>query len=126
MIMTDRHEDDIILASAARFLIDGNDDDAASVLLSCALEFWASGDTWYEGDERLDALHVKLTGPRAAYDILNDASHSVTQAVRKALEAVLPDQTYIKHFTAHVQHTTIDATWREELLQIARGVGVHN
>ena len=119
-------EDDIVLASAARFLIDGGEEDAASVLLSCTLKCWASGDTWYVGDETHEALHVKLTGPRAAYEILNDRSHRVTQAIGQALQAVLPDKTYLKHLTAHVQHVDIDANWREELLEIARGVGVHN
>jgi hypothetical protein len=124
--MTDASEDDIVLASAARFLVDGGEEDAASVLLSCSLEFWRSGDTWYVGDETHEALHVKLTGPRAAYEILNDSSHPTTQAVRRALQAVLPEQTYVKHFTVHVQQVAIDPNWRDELLQIARGVGVHN
>lgn len=96
------------------------------MLLSCSLEFWRSGDTWYVGDETHAALHVTLTGPRAAYEILNDSSHPTTRAIRRALEAVLPDQTYVKHFTVRAQHVSIDPNWRDELLQIARGVGVHN
>lgn len=119
-------EDDVVLASAARFLIDGAEEDAASVLLSCSLEYWESGDSWYEGDETHHALHVKLTGPRAAYDILTQAAHPTTTAVHRALSAVLPEKTYIKHLTAHVEHVAIDPNWREELLQIARGLGVHN
>ncbi|MFH1112924.1 MAG: hypothetical protein V1792_03300 [Pseudomonadota bacterium] len=124
--MTDGEDNDVILASAARFLIEGGEEDAASVLLSCSLAFWQSGDAWFVGDETREALHVKLTGPRAAYEILNDSNHSITQAIWRALEAVLPENTYIKHFTAHVQHIAIDPNWREELLQIARGLGVHN
>jgi hypothetical protein len=124
--MTEPNEDDIVLANAARFLVDGGEEDAASVLLSCSLEFWPSGDTWFVGDETHGALHVKLIGPRAAYDILTDGSQPITQAIQRALGAVLPDNTYIKHFTVHVQHVSIDANWREELLEIARGVGVHN
>src|ERR1039457_2940753 len=54
-IVTDEVKDDVVLASAARFLIDGGEEDAASVLLSCSLEFWPSGDTWYDGDEALEA-----------------------------------------------------------------------
>jgi hypothetical protein len=57
-------------ASAARYLIDGGEEDAASVLLACTMEVWTSGDTWYAGDEVLEALHVALTGPRAAYEAL--------------------------------------------------------
>jgi hypothetical protein len=56
---------DRLLASAARFLIDGQEEDAANVLLSCALDVWESGGTWYQGDETLYAVHVVLTGRRA-------------------------------------------------------------
>jgi len=104
--VSDPSEDDIVLASAARFLVDGGEEDAASVLLSCSLEFWRSGDTWYVGDETHAALHVTLTGARAAYEILNDSSHPTTRAIRRALEAVLPDQTYVKHFTVRAQHVS--------------------
>jgi len=118
--------EDVLQASAARFLIDGGEEDAASVLLSCSLSCEESGDTWYAGDETTYALHVKLTGPRAAYEILTRPEHPITQAIRRALAAVLPAENYIKHFTAHVEHISIDANWRQELLQIARGLGVHN
>jgi hypothetical protein len=124
--MSEPNEDEIVLASAARYLIDGKEEDAASVLLSCSLQFWPSGDTWFVGDETHEALHVKLVGPRAAYDILTDKNQLITQAIQKAIAAVLPENTYIRHFTVHVQHVSIDANWREELLEIARGVGVHN
>lgn len=57
--MTDERADDIVLASAARFLVDGGED-AANALLSCSLEFWESGDTSYVDDETHQAL---LTSP---------------------------------------------------------------
>lgn len=123
--MTETSQDQT-LASAARFLIDGGEEDAANVLLSCELEYWQSGDTWYSGDEVLHALHVSLTAPRAAYDILTNKSHPITAAIRRALEAVLPGNTYIKHFTVHAQLIDIDPDWRSELLEIARGRGIHN
>jgi hypothetical protein len=44
-------DDDVLQASAARFLIDGGEEDAASVLLSCTLRIYHSGDTWFVGDE---------------------------------------------------------------------------
>ena len=124
--MTNPDDDDVVLASAARYLIDGGEEDAASVLLSCELTYEFSGDTWLDGDETLKAVHANLTGPRAVYEILNDKHHPITMAICAALEAVLPDKTYLKHFTIRVQQVAIDLNWREELLQIARGVGVHN
>jgi len=118
--------DEQILASAARFLIDGREEDAASVLLSCSLSIWESGDTWFVGDEVHSALHVELRGPRVAYEILRDSHHPITIAIQQALEAVLPEGTYIRHFTVHAELVDIDPGWRSELLEIARGRGVHN
>jgi len=89
--MTDVLDGDRIQASAARFLIDGGEEDAASVLLACQLEVWTSGDTWHVGDEITEAVHVELTGPRAAYDALHretpldqhDDFFGISQAERK-------------------------------------------
>jgi hypothetical protein len=116
----------VLQASAARFLIDGAEGDAANVLLACELDLWASGDTWYAGDEALLAVHVSLAGPRAAHEILNNDSHPVSQAIRRAIEAVFPAGLYIRHYTVHAQLIEIDPDWRTELLEIARGKGIHN
>lgn len=116
----------VLQASAARFLMDGGEEDAAGVLLLCDLECEDSGDSWHQGDETVWAMHVKLTGPRAAYDILRDPDHPVTSAIRNAVGAVLPSDQYIKHFTAHAELIDIDPSWRSELLEIARGRGIHN
>lgn len=160
--MTEVLNGDQIQASAARFLIDGGEEDAASVLLACQVEVWTSGDTWWAGDEVTEAVHVELTGPRAAYDALNREAtidqHDdffgvpfqdrgeqnqgvamfveeavrpelplvVKPAIQKAIEAVLPTGSYVKHLTVQAEMVDIDATWREELLEIARGRGVTN
>jgi hypothetical protein len=48
-------------------------------------KFWPSGDTWFVGDETHEALHVKLVGPRAAYDIVTDKNQPIMQAIQKAI-----------------------------------------
>ena len=116
----------VLLPSAAQFLIDGGEENAANVLLACQLRVWESGDTWWVGNEAHSALHVELTGPRVAYDALNDAKNPLGDAIRKALGAVLPSDTYIKHFTARGQLVEVDPEWRSELLELARGRGVDN
>src|SRR5215471_4820951 len=116
----------VLQASAARFLIAGAEDDAANVLLACELDLWPSRDTWYAGDEVLHAVHISLAGPRAAYELLNNKDHPVSQTIHRAVEAVLPAGLYIKHYTVHAQLMDIDPDWRTELLEIARGKGVHN
>ena len=118
--------DDQLLGSAAQFLIDGAEEDAASVLLSCSMTAWESGDTWMSGDELLSAIHVALTGPRTAYEIISQSTHSVRNSIERAVEAVLPEEYYVKHLTASAELIDIDPDWREELLEIARGKGVHN
>lgn len=118
--------EDVLLASAARFLIDGGDEDAASVLPACSLTVYESGDTWYVGDATHRALHVEISGPRAAHDALSDERSAVGKAIRRAIGAVVPSRTYVKHFTAHAELIDIDPDWRMELLEIARGRGVHN
>ena len=117
---------DLLLASAARFLVDGGEEDAASVLLSCSLDVSDSGYSWYIDGENRSAVHVRLRGPRAAYDVLSDSSHEIAVQVERALSAVLPAGTCIAHVSAHAELLDIDPDWRTELLEIARGRGVHN
>jgi hypothetical protein len=119
-------EDDQFLASVAQFLIDGREEDAASVILSCTLRHWESGDSWWVGDEQSHAIHVSLTGPRQAYDILRDDKQPITKAVKNAIQALLASNEYLKYFTISAERIEIDADWRDELLEIARGKGVHN
>lgn len=112
---------DQILASAVRFLIDGGEEDAASVLLSCSLESEVT-DSWMDYSK----LHISLRCPRSSYDILNDDTHSITQSVKKALRAVLSEYTELDWFTVRSELVDIDPDWRSELLEIARGRGISN
>lgn len=122
----DLPDGDTLIASAASFLIDGGEEDAASVLLSCTLHVWPSGDSWYAGDEIAYALHVELTGPRAAHDVLGGGNSAIAKRVQDSIEAVLPSNTYVRHFTAKAELVEIDPDWRSELLEIARGRRVDN
>jgi hypothetical protein len=117
---------EVVQASAARFLIEGGEEDAASVLLACKFTIEESGDAWWDGDEQIFAAHVDLEGPRAAYDILRNGSHPSTKAIRQGIEAVMPRGFYLKHFTARAELIDIDPDRRAELLEIARGRGVNN
>ncbi|MBI2764630.1 MAG: hypothetical protein HYX53_01825 [Chloroflexi bacterium] len=114
-----------LLASAVRFLIDGGEEDIASFLLSAKLAVWESGDTGYDGDETIHAVHLELEVPRPVYDAMESRS-TPGQAVRKAIDAVLPSQFYVKHFNVKGVLVDLDPDWQAELLEIARGQGVHN
>jgi hypothetical protein len=64
--------DDRMLASAVRFLIDGREEEAASVLLSCSLS-WEVINSFVDFGLEKHELHIVIRGPRTAVDILNGA-----------------------------------------------------
>jgi hypothetical protein len=78
------------------------------------------------GDEETLAVHVHLVGPRQAYDILSSDAHPIRRSVARATHALLQPARYLKHLSISVEPVEIDADWRNELLEIARGRGVHN
>lgn len=119
---------DVLTASAARFLIDGDEQDAARMLLACTLDIKASGDSWYSREEEktVYAYHVVLTGPRVAYDVLNDDDNMLGQQIYAALAAVLPWDVVVTRFTPRAELVDIDPDWRTELLEIARGLQINN
>lgn len=114
-----------LIASAAQFLIDGNEEDAASVLLACelTLDFYDGG---YSGSNYVYGREAVLTGPRAAYDILRKMNHPITQAIENALNALMPSNTWVHHISARASLVALASDWQTELLEIARGKGVHN
>ena len=116
---------EIFLASAARFLIDGGEEDAANVLLSCSLEKWVI-DTYWGGNETYAKVAIKLTGPRAAYEILNDKKHPIRQAIEHAFEALISENTSIEYITVRANLIDLDPDWHSDLLEIARGRGLSN
>jgi len=124
---------DVILASAARFLIDGKEEEAASVLLSCSLNLRSFGNECHiSSDESFfvgeggEVVGVDLAGSRAAFEILKNSRDELTQAIHRAIRAVLPPYLVLQGIFEHVETVDIDPHWREELLEIARGKGVHN
>jgi len=115
--------DEQLQASAVRFLIDGGENVAARVLLSCSLrreEVDVHGwvDDYYH-------IAIKLSGPRAAYDMLANEGHPIRQMVERALIACCPEDWKI-YFIAKASLIDIDPDWRNELLEIARSKGVSN
>jgi len=116
--------DDLLLASAVSFLIQGGDHEATNVLLSCSLKVaFADKDTSWSDTFGVD---VVLSGPRATHDILEDWENSTTQVVKRAIGAVLPHGTYLAGYDVRAELINIDPEWRRELLEIARGRGIRN
>jgi hypothetical protein len=80
---------DQLIASSVKYLLEGQDEEAASVLLTCQVEQYAS----VEGDWGGLSVNIGFRGPRVAYDLLKEWSSadydSVARRVRAALEAVI-------------------------------------
>lgn len=126
-------ENHIIQASAVRFLIDGDEYDAANVLLSCTLEVSLDSEKDYFGNWR-EVVNTTLVGPRAAYSVLivqpgDDDPFNETRTIRDsiyaALQAVLPGS-YAITLTARAELIAVDSEWREQLIEIAKGRGIYN
>ena len=122
--MDDDGFSDQILASAAKYLIEGGEFDAANVLLSCAVEV----TLWEGAVGRWDSSYLaKLTGPRAACESLRDEEHPIHKSIRSALAAVMPHGARVYGLEVKAEQIEpLSQTELEELRQIARGHVVHN
>ena len=73
-------------AGAVTFLMDGHEEAAARILLSCNLEVdahyvWLAPDEgYYDG-----TFDVELAAPRAIYEIINNPEHSITKLIVEAI-----------------------------------------
>jgi hypothetical protein len=111
-----------VIASAAKFLIEGGDEDAASVVLACNGR-WEEGDS-FTYDSTCWSLVLRC--PRAAYDILSDVRNVHTGQVARAVDAVMGPEFWRAAVVVRAELQPIDQDWRDELLEIARGRAVHN
>jgi very-short-patch-repair endonuclease len=84
--------DERLMASAVRFLLEGDEREAAQILLSCTLtdvsEPYVDDPGW---DTRRMTVDVHLVGSRQAYEAINEANSELGAAIRRAFEAVLRD-----------------------------------
>jgi hypothetical protein len=131
--MTSQREDagplpspDQLIGSAAKFLIEGGEEEAASVLLSCRCEDMWAGRPDYGGDRVVYSLWVELRGPRSAYDILSNRDGAIYQQVHKAIGAVLSVAYWLEPLTIRAELITVEPNWHAELLEMARGTSIHN
>lgn len=115
-------DEDRVLASMARFMIEGDERDEARMLLACSLEATVWDDDW--GNEHVD---FTFTGPRRVYDLLRDRRTNAYGVFHRALEAVVPPDMSMANMQARVQ--LVDAkpeNWRDELLALLDGRDVDN
>lgn len=122
-----------LLASAIQYLIQGQENDAALLLLFCDVCFTEDLDLDPFSPPKFGSVHLTLTGPRAAYDALERNAYDnwgneseLHSAVWVAFTAVIPPNTQFRGFAVRTQLVEIAPNWRQELREIAHGRGVHN
>ena len=126
-----------ILASAIRFLIDGNEREAASILFSCSLEGIYTEKRQEHYGQPYNAEVIVLRCPRYAYDKLTErlyhnegteyAWHEASDercAINAAFKALLPKQNVVVEVCAEL--ASINPSWREEILEYIKGYKTHN
>lgn len=116
---------DQVIASAVQYLIEGNEMDAAQVLLFCNIEnmeFFAEED-WGRVNYRVE---ISLRGPRMAVDRLDDPYDGVDQRIRTAITHALPFEHWLSALNARASIHVPDDDWRADLLEITKGKGVSN
>lgn len=115
---------DELIASAAKFLIEGGEDDAASVLLACNVDDIRV--VWEDSFGDFFGVGIMLRGPRVVYDVLIDQDSTIRQQVTTALGAVLGHDATLGRLEIRAELMSIAPEWRAELVEMARGVLVHN
>src|SRR4028119_139768 len=112
-----------ILASAIRFLIDGNEREAAAILFSCSVEEIYTQKRQKPGGQYYEAEVVVLRCPRYAYDQLSerlsynegtiyewDEASDVRRAIEAAFKALLPKQNILLEVCAEL--VSLNQNWR--------------
>ena len=120
-------DSDQMVASVARYLIDGGEEQAANVALACTMDIYrVNGSVTGPDGYAYKALVTEIRGPRAAYDILVDREHPISEAITRAIEATITGDFMLERIDVGVEWINPDPNWRSELLEIARGQRVSN
>lgn len=143
-------EPDVVLASAIRFLLAAQERDEATMLSCCSL----SVESVVTAVEYPDSAYAELTlrGPRPVYELARTwqahceslcssyegyrayevadtetrACKDILDRIANALKAVLPPPIERAIINYRAELVDLDADWRHELQEIARGKKVHN
>ena len=113
--------DERIHASAVQFLIQENEKDAATAFLACTFEL-----SEWESELNYTQYTALLRGPRWVYEVIRDENHPTTQAIHKALDAIMPWDCSVKRVLMRANLIDVEPDWKVQMLDIALGKEVHN
>ncbi len=132
-----------LLASAARYLLDGKEYDAASLLVACSLT--VESVLQHQNDYR--SAKVSIRCPRTLCDMalaveaywdnmacgyeeaekaVIDSTTKTLRRIETAIKVVMPSTINEVAVSFRAQLVELDEDWRRELAEIARGKSVHN
>lgn len=114
--------DEVLLASAIGFLIEGQEIYEASLLLLCDIKT----RPWNSYDEGT-TLMVEIIGSRAVYDIIQNDTLPSKGNIERAFNAVLPFNYSVERITARVDLVSFDSiNWRKSMEEVLEGKGALN
>jgi hypothetical protein len=114
---------DQFLLSAAGYLIEGRENEAAGLLLTCSIESL----NVEEGDFGREYLEVVVRRPRVAYDALQTRwGDGPGKLIQQACEAVAPLGCESVNLRVRASLVDADPTLRAELIDRARGRSIDN
>lgn len=116
---------DRLQANAVRFLLDGGENEAASILLSCTFKM-SHEDISPEAE--LTGFELDLFCPRSIYDrLLHPELTEIPNSTLRAIRAAAPDYPIITKIVPKYQRVLkLDENWRDELADAAQGKRVSN
>jgi hypothetical protein len=111
------------LASAASYLVEGQELYEASILLLCTRLSITPGGTYYSGNEGITDARVELFGNRAVYEIINDEKHPATIAIKRAIQAAFGQIYCLTSLTCRsvIADSAFADDWRSKLLDVIEG-----
>lgn len=114
-----------LLASAVQYLIEGEELDAAQVLLYCNVENLESFAV--EDFQRVSfKVEISLRGPRMAVDRIEDPYDGVGDRIGAAISNALPFGYWLDTLNSRASIHAPDENWRNDLQELIKGKGVSN
>jgi hypothetical protein len=115
-----------LIASAAKYLIEGGENDVATILLSCTVDSLRQVVDGYSGEPVSGSYSLDLIGPRIACECLSNSRNGVYKKVWSAVSTVLPHSLYLNEINIRAGLVTLEPDWHAEMVELASGKSVDN
>lgn len=112
--------EETIFASAAAFLVEGQELYEASVLLLSEGLSLNLGNSHYINGESVNDISARLYANRTVYEIISDQRNPTTISIIQAFQAALGSGYDLTSLSCRVV-TSTDGNWREKLLDVIEG-----